>query len=129
MKLGSFKFSISTAVYQELSRVTEYRWAKAERFGKAPARQFTGLGDDTIDLSGVIYPHWKGGLGQLDDMRTLAGTGKAQRMVAMPEIGKGDDLGLWCIERIEEQQSNILSGGVPGKQSFRIKLVAYGKNL
>lgn len=128
MMLGSFQFSIETAAYQELQRVTEYRWAKVERARAAPARQFTGVGDDSIDLSGVVHPHWKGGVGQIDAMRALAGLGKPQRMVSMPAIGTGADLGLWCIERIEETQARILEGGVPARQQFRMRLSAYGED-
>lgn len=126
MQLGSFQFSIDSAAYQELTRNTDYRWPKADRVGKAPARQFTGVGDDTIDLAGVIVPHWRGGLNQLDDIRKLAGSGKPLRAVAMPSIGIGEDLGLWCIERIEEGQSRFLKGGIPARQSFRIRISAYG---
>jgi len=127
MQLGLFPFSIETAAYQQLQRVTEYRWAKSETYGKAPSKQFTGLGDDVIDLSGVIYPHWKGGVLQLSAIRALAGTGKPQLMVAMPSMGLGVIHGLWCIERVEEVQSKIGAWGVPGKQEFRVRLSAYGE--
>ena len=128
MQLGSYQFSVATAAYQELQRITEYSWAKVDRVGKAPARQYTGPGDDTIDLSGTIHPHWQGGLWQIDTMRKLAATGKPQRMVAMPTLGQGVDLGLWVIERIEEQQSRLLAGGIPAKQTFRMRIAAYGEN-
>jgi len=128
MQLGLFPFSIETAAYQELKRTTEYRWGKVERFGKAPAKQFTGLGDDVIDLSGTVYPNWKGGLLQISIIRALAGTGEPQRMVAMPSMGLGVDHGLWCIERVEEEQSDIRAWGVPAKQRFRIRLSAYGED-
>jgi len=121
-----FQFSMETAAYDELVRKTEYRWSAIERFGKAPAQQFVGLGADSIELKGTIYPHWKGGLYQVDFMRTLAAEGKPQRMVAMPALNLGVELGLWVIKSIEETQSNIRVGGIPGKQRFRMSLQAYG---
>ena len=128
MQLGVFPFSIETAAYQNLKRVTDYRWGKVDRVTKTPSKQFTGLGDDVIDLDGVVYPNWKGGVLQVSLLRELAGTGKPQRMVAMPSMGLGVDHGLWVIERVEEEQSKIGAWGVPAKQRFRIRLSAYGED-
>ena len=66
LQLGGYQFSIDNAAYQSLSRSSEYRWAAIEQVGAADALQFTGLGPDTITLQGVIYPHFKGGLDQLN---------------------------------------------------------------
>ena len=72
MQLGFFQFSIDAATYQRLSRSTEYRWARQARIGTNDALQFTGYGPETIALEGVIYPHFRGGLKQVDKMRTQA---------------------------------------------------------
>ena len=47
-KLGEYMFSLETAAFQQLQRDTAYRWATLNRIGRAPARQFTGLGEDAI---------------------------------------------------------------------------------
>lgn len=117
------------AAYNELVRKTQYRWSAVERFAKASAQQYVGLGEDTISLQGEVYPHWQGGLYQVEDMRALAAQGKPQKMVAMPIIDKGVDMGFWVIKSVEETQSNIRPGGIPGKQRFRLELVAYGGEL
>ena len=72
LALGSYRFSIDTSAYQELLRTTSYRWARQPRLGRLPARQFVGPDGETITLNGVIYPHYKGGLGQLDALREEA---------------------------------------------------------
>jgi len=126
LQIGKFQFSMETAAYDELVRKTSYRWAAIERFGKAPAQQFVGLGEDSIELKGTVYPHWRGGLYQVDDMRAVGAEGKPQRMVAMPAINLGVDMGLWVIKGVEEIQSAIRPGGRPGKQRFRMSLLAYG---
>jgi phage protein U len=56
MQLGAFKFSLNTAAYQSLSHSTGYRWQGQERFGQLPAQQYTGPGEDSVTLSGDIYP-------------------------------------------------------------------------
>ena len=48
LKLGEFTFGVDTAAYQQLTRVSEYRWASQERIGQGPALQSVGLGSDTI---------------------------------------------------------------------------------
>jgi len=124
MSLGDFRFGLETAAYQRLRRTVEYRWPKQERAGRRPARQFTGIGDETVELGGVIYPHYRGGLGQLETMRTLAGKGQPQILTD----GTGKVWGKFCIERIEETQRILFGDGTPRKQEFRLSLGRYGED-
>lgn len=121
MMLGSYIFSLSTAVYQELERKTEYRWVVQERLNQDPALQYTGPGADTVSLPGVVYPSWRGGGGQIDTMRSLAGKGLPQLLVD----GAGNIYGRWVIEGVEEKQSVFAAFGQPLKQEFTINLRRY----
>jgi phage protein U len=121
MTLGGFKFGVSTAAYQELKRTTEYLWPSQQRFGAAPAVQSTGYGDDTISLAGVVYPEWNGGTGQLNDLRALADERQPQNMID----GRGNVLGRWVIERVEESQGVFAQAGVARKQEFTLGLKKY----
>ena len=124
MGLGNYRFSLSTAAYQELKRTNPYRWSAQNRIGQRPALQYIGPGQETIELSGDIYPLYKGGIGQLDKMRVLAGTGQPQILVD----GLGNIWGKWCIEEIQETQTIFLPGGIPKKQSFTLRLSHYGED-
>ena len=124
LALGSYRFSVDTAAYQELTRTTEYRWPSQPRLGRRPARQFVGPGEDTIALRGVIYPHHQGGLGQLDDMRTEAEQGAPLQLVG----GDGRVLGRWVVARIEETQPEHWSDGAPRRQDFVLELAYYGED-
>ena len=124
MALGDYRFSLATAAYQELQRTTAYRWALQPRLGRRPSRQFVGAGDETISLGGTIYPHYRGGLGQLDAMRTEAGAGRPLQLVT----GTGVVLGQWVIERVEETQRFFLDDGRPRSVEFRLELAAYGED-
>lgn len=121
MSLGSFRFGVLTAAYQELQRVSEYRWPAQDRVGNTPQLQFVGRGADTITLPGVIYPEWNGGAGQLDRLRALADQGLPQMLVS----GMGRVMGRWVIERVEEKQGPFFAGGVPRKQEFTLQLRKY----
>ncbi len=84
--------------------------------------QFVGAGEESIELSGVIYPHCKGGLKQLDAMRIGASKGQPLLLVD----GLGFVWGQWVITQIDEGQSFFQGNGQPLKQSFQLKLVNYG---
>lgn len=125
MQLGAFQFGINTAAYQGLSRSDEWRWPDQERFGQAPALQYTGPGATTITLDGILYPEWRGGLGQLDAMRAEAGRGKPLVLVD----GRGQALGMWVIERVDESQSIFAAGGVARRVEFTLQLKRFSARV
>ena len=122
--LGTYRFSLATVAYQSLRRTTEHRWERQDRLGRRPALQYVGPGAETIDLEGVIYPHFKGGLGQIETMRVEAGKGEPLLMVD----GLGFIHGDWCILRIVEGQRDFFSDGAPRAQTFELALEAYGED-
>ncbi len=124
MILGVYRFAISTASYQTLKRQSEYRWQEVNRIGANPALQFTGFGVETIELDGVIYPHFKGGLRQVTLMRAEAGLGKPLILIS----GNGFAFGRWCITKISENQSVFMKDGAPRKIEFSIDLKRYGED-
>jgi len=124
MKLGGYKFSVSTAAYKELIRTTPHRWSEQKRINRRPALQYMGPGKETIELSGDIYPLYNGGVGQIDDMRAEAGTGEPRILVD----GTGKVWGKWCIEEIRETQPEFLPAGIPKKQTFTVRLAHYGED-
>lgn len=122
MRLGDYKFSLNTAAYQELRRRNSWRWPTVDRIGARPASQFVGPGEDCVTMSGVIYPHFRGGLGQLGDMRAEADKGAPLLLVD----GTGQVWGKYVITDIEEGQTVFFSNGAPRSQTFDISLQAYG---
>lgn len=124
MALGEYRFSVSTAAYNDFRRNTAWRWASQQRLGRLPAKQYLGPGEDTIEMGGTIYPHYNGGLKQIDSMRDEAGKGEPLLLVD----GLGNVWGKWCILLIEENQSRHLGNGAPLKQGFRLRLENYGED-
>ena len=124
MTLGDFQFSIDTAAYQGLKRETSWRWKQQERIGREPANQYIGPGNDRVTLDGSIYPHFRGGLGQLNAMRSMADEGEELRLVD----GRGYVIGTYVITRISENQATFAAEGVPLKQDFQIELALYGED-
>lgn len=118
LMLGQYRFSLNTAAYEGKTRETQYRWRQQARIGNQPALQFTGPGDDTLELDGVIYPHYRGGFGQLNAMRREADKGEPLMLVE----GTGKVLGRWVIASLRETQGSFARDGSPAKVRFSLTL-------
>jgi phage protein U len=124
-KAVPYYFNLDTAAFDELRRSTEFRWAAQERLTRRPAQQAVGIGEEKITLKGAIFPGFKGGIKQLDTLRSLG----AQLKPLTLTTGYGDVLGTWCLKSVEEEQSALLQGGIPRKQAFTLEFVRYGDDL
>lgn len=120
-----YYFNLDTAAFDELRRQTAFRWAGQERLTRTIAQQAVGQGDDKLTLKGAIFPTHKGGLGQLKTLRSL---GRQLQPLSLT-TGYGEVLGNWCLTSVEEDQSNLLAGGIPRKQGFSLEFVSYGDDL
>ena len=118
MQLGEFQFGLDTAAYQVLQRSSSWRWSALERPGGVTALQYAGRDCERIRLPGVIYPEWRGGHQQVEQMRLQAERGQPLLMVD----GRGRVLGDWVIERVDEQQSVFAHQGMPRKIEFSLQL-------
>lgn len=118
MTLGLFVFETRTVPYQQLQRQTQWRHPSNSRVGKRPSRQYLGPGDDTITLSGTLYPELTGGRVSLAVLRTMATTGKSWPLLE----GTGVFYGLWVIEDIDETGSVFFKDGAARKIDFTVKL-------
>lgn len=126
-QLGAYQFALETAAFDTLQRATQFRWAPQNRIGRAPAQQFMGIGEDTIELAGSIYPHFRGGLWQLDLMRAAAGAGDPLPLIYAFNR-RGQYAGLWCIKTINDNRSIFFRDGAARKIDFTLSLVAYGED-
>ena len=120
-----YYFNLDTAAFDELRRQTAFRWAGQERLTRSIAQQAVGQGEDKLSLKGAIYPLFKGGIRQLDTLRSI---GRQLQPLTLT-TGYGEVLGNWCLLSVAEDQSALLAGGIPRKQGFSLEFVAYGDDL
>lgn len=118
MTLGLFVFGLDTLAFDTLRRQTAWRHPSNSRVGARPARQYIGPGDDTITLSGVLAPEFKGTARSLDDLRKMADSGKAWALVS----GAGDVFGAWVIENMSETGTYFIAQGRPRRIEFELQL-------
>ncbi|AGF74136.1 phage tail protein U [Bartonella australis AUST/NH1] len=123
LALGCFIFSIETAAYQTLDMSYEVPWVEQGRLGRKTALQLPAAANVEFSLTGVIYPDFKGGYGQLEYLRHMAHGG--------PHIlvtGQGLILGKFVILSVSETQSVFHQNGLPKKQEFTVHLKEYGED-
>jgi len=121
MALGAYRFSVATGGMGDTDRTTEWRWQSQEVIGAPPALQYVGPGEDKMTIKGTIFPHFRGGLNQVDAMRNQAGMGKPLILVD----GTGRFYGEWVITSIGESRSVFMSDGAPRKIEFTLDIKKY----
>lgn len=122
--LGPFVFALRTAPFETFRRSTAQRWASNARLGKRAVKQHLGPGDDSITLSGTLMPEITGGRAMLDALRIMAATGDAWPFID----GEGTIYGLWIIDSIDEERSELFKDGAARKIAFSVKLDRYDDN-
>lgn len=133
MALGEFQFSMSTAQYQRLKTSMSWRWAKYDRYGRKPSKQFQGPDSDskTFDIS--IYPQSSRDLEIIDTVRALGDAGKPLRLIAGAlkrlngqATGAGLDLGLWVMEKLDVDEGEFLDNGIALEIKASLSISEYG---
>lgn len=119
MSLGMFVFEINKATYQQLKHNSKYGWQKQSVVGARPAYQFTGLDEETINLSGTIYTELSAGEDPINQLKSMAESGKAFNLVS----GQGENLGIWAITEIDLNKSGFIKEGAARKIEFTIPMV------
>ena len=133
-RYGEFDMDVTSLVPQEVSIDNEYRWAVQERFNLGPVRQWVGIGDEVINLKGVIFPFFRAsgqvnsnpnggyvGHQQLANLHQIGEKGEPQMLIA----ASGYILGRYCLLSIKETRENLLDNSTPRKQTFTVELGIY----
>jgi len=120
-----YYFNMDTTAFDELRRTSAFRWASQERLTRRPAQQAIGMGEEKLTLKGAIFPGFKGGIKQLNTLRSI---GK-QLQPLLLTTGYGEVLGNWCLVNLDEEQSALLQGGIPRKQAFTLEFARYGDDM
>ena len=118
MCLGQFVFSLDTLAYQQLRRSASWNHPSNPRVGDRPAKQYTGQGEDTISLSGVLVPEFKGTTASIETLRYMGDLGDAYALVD----GTGMVYGSWLIEGLDDEQTFFTKDGTARRIDFTVNL-------
>ncbi|MCA6220078.1 phage tail protein [Photorhabdus antumapuensis] len=123
--LGLFVFMLKTTPYQSLQHQQSWRYGFNNRIGARPAFQFMGPNNDTITLSGALYPEITGGRLSLLALQLMAESGKAWSFLD----GSGTIYGMFIIESIDQTKSEFFTDGTARKIDFTVTLRRVDDNL
>ncbi|CAN0621017.1 Phage tail protein [Burkholderia multivorans] len=119
MSLDSFVFSLQTAPFKELQRQRNWKHRTSARVGTRDASQFTGAGDDTITLNGMVAEENDiGARASLDELARMGDAGDAYVLVD----GKGVVYGAYVIESLNETATYHTPDGVARKIEFNLSI-------
>ena len=124
--LGLFVFQLKSSSYQQLQHSDTERW-KNQEVSDAKKRdtwQHLGPGEDTVTLSGTLYPEITGGDTSLDALRAMKNSGKSWIFM----LGNGRIMGLYIIQSIEETYQLFFRNGKARKIDFSLKLTRVDDN-
>lgn len=122
MALGLFVFGIESLPYQKFTHEMAWRHPAASRVGKRPARQFAGVDDETISLSGILLPEISGGDVSLDLLRYMADTGEQWSLIE----GTGRVYGFFVIEKLSVTKELFFADGKARRIEFTVQLARVG---
>ncbi|MCC8422170.1 phage tail protein [Photorhabdus thracensis] len=123
--LGLFVFMLKTTPYQSLQHQQSWRYGFNNRVGARPTCQFMGPNNDTITLSGALYPEITGGRLSLLALQLMAESGKAWSFLD----GSGTIYGMFIIASIDQTKSEFFTDGTARKIDFTVTLRRVDDNL
>lgn len=122
LQIGPVQFRINGPHYDSLRHTARFSWPAQGRFGRRDALQFTGEGEETVEVRGTIYPDYFNGFGALATLRAIA------RVPQIVVTGAGDVFGIWVIEEVGNEQTYQDRHGRPAKVTFDVRLKRYGED-
>jgi phage protein U len=127
LALGYHLFEILPFSLQRLEEETTANWPVVERFGAGPARQFTGPGDATLKIEGLLFNEEFGGYPEY-----LALKASQQRGQPLDLVGWGGGgafamiLGPVCILKVSATHEMIGRDGIGRKIAFTVEVAKWG---
>ncbi len=125
MALGMFVFMLQTVPYQDFQHQMAWRHPSNARIGLRPSSQFLGPDEESITLSGVLYPELTGGKVSLMALQLMAETGKAWSLIE----GNGAIHGMFVVESLSRTKSLFFSDGSARKIEFTLTLKRTDESL
>jgi len=119
LSLDQFVFSLQTAPYKELQRQRNWKHRTSSRVGARDASQFTGAGDDTFTLNGMVAAD--NGVGSIASLDALAKMGDAGDAYVLAD-GAGTIYGAYIIESLNETATYHTAEGIARKIEFNLSL-------
>ncbi len=125
MIYGMFVFQLSTLPHQQIQQSRNWRHVKNERINRSASWQYIGAGDDTITLSGLLYPEITGGEVSLTALTSKAYVGRPWPLID----GVGQIYGMYVITGLNTTRSELDRYGRARKIEFTVTFERVDEDL
>lgn len=127
LALGPNIFQCLPVTLSKLTRDTKSNWAAIARFGGNVARQFTGHGEHSIKLEGLVYNSHFGGFGQYEGLRATQLAAQPVPLIGMSAGLVGTVFGLVVILHVSDTQEYLdRETGIGKKLVFEVEVAPFG---
>lgn len=125
--IGPHVFEILPLSLQRIDEVTRAKWPSVARFGRSAARQFTGLGDDSFRIEGLIFNEEWGGHDEYIALKLTQRQGVPVDLVGWgPGAAYARVYGAVVLLDVGARHESIGLGGVGRKITFTIEMAPFG---
>jgi len=113
---------------EEWDREVNSSWAKQDLLDRAPDRQFTGGGDEPLNLSGTLAPFNRNAIAGLSGLALAESLCRTGQPVFVTR-GDGRVFGFYGIESVKQSHTAIgpQTGGIGQAIKHELKLVPVGQ--
>lgn len=118
-------FQLSTLPHQQIQQSRNWRHVKNERINRSASWQYIGAGDDTITLSGLLYPEITGGEVSLTALTSQAYVGRPWPLID----GVGQIYGMYVITGLNTTRSELDRYGRARKIEFTVTFERVDEDL
>jgi uncharacterized protein len=127
LALGPNIFQVLPLTLQKITEETTANWPAVERFGAGPARQWTGPGDATMSIEGLIFNEQFGGYAQYLAIKAVQASGEPVDMLGWGAgAGYALVLGPVCILKVTAAHEHIGLTGIGRKITFGVEVAKWG---
>lgn len=126
MMLGFFPFMPQGRAFETMSRTRKFDWQSQPRLMRRPALQFTGIGDESLTISGSWYKELTPNNEKIGDYLALQGKLRIPLPILFVKPKSAKFMGLWALTDIKENNSFLDYEHEWQKVGYSLTLKQYG---
>lgn len=127
LAIGPHIFESLPLSLQKIAEKTKADWPANKRFGKGPARQFTGRGEDEFEIEGLYWDADWGGHGDYLALKATQLAGQPVELIGWAAGGAAAQVfGTVVILEVGASHEKLLESGIGTKTEFTVKLAPFG---
>lgn len=120
LTFGGYTFKVIVNPINTYNRKTKYRWPENKNLLTASSLNFVGKDAETLNIDGEIHS-LIGDVSAIDRLRELGDKGEARILMN----GRGESLGKWVIENIDEKGDDLQGDSSPTVIKFKVQFKRY----